>query len=138
MRTTAENLGEILKNGFIVNRESTKHKKKFKFNIFQRPVTHTDFFQLLAKCSDIQLNMYECYRWSHNSFVSNYTQKQMSSIKLIVRSRSQVAIESNNGWLTSLNLDPVKFFEMYDWFTPELFSTDFGELRHDSKYYQNN
>jgi hypothetical protein len=130
------NLSKILENAFIINRESTKHRKQFKNNTFERPISFSDFFHLLSKCSNIQLDMYECYRWSHNVFITNYVFKQKSTIKLKIYSSKMVMIESTNGYPDSIYLDNDKFFKMYPWFTDEMFSSDFGSRTHDDKYYQ--
>jgi hypothetical protein len=130
------NISKVLDNAFIIKRHSTKHKKDFKYNTFERPLTHSDFFMFINKCSDTKLNMHECYLWMINEFALNFLDKHKSDIKLII-GKGVARIQSNKEYLEDISLDFSKVCDLLSFFKDlTLFETDYKELSKSDIYYK--
>jgi hypothetical protein len=135
MNTSAIAIEKILDNAFIIKRKSTKHLNEFSFNQFERPITHLDFFQLLAN-SNINLSSSNCTQYMCHIKATDYVQNWRSEIKLVVSSAFAQIVIKNAEWL-NIYLDRSKFIEMFNFFQDQsLFHTDFGVLNHSENYYK--
>ncbi len=118
-------IDKIIDNGFRIVRHCTKHRKDFHFNEFERPLSVVEFFRLLAE-SNIQLSMYDCYNYMHQTFVTNYFEKQHSTIKVVVsRNRAEIILDQSTGDKNIL-LNYGKFTGTFSWFKEEhIYDTDY-------------
>ena len=135
METTVSTIETVLNNAFIINRKGTKHRKTFIHNTFERPITHLDFFQLLAN-SDINLSSFELTKYMCHIKATNYFDNWQGDVKLVV-SKSSACIVVKSAEHHNIALDYNKFVNMFKWFKDEyLFNTDFGALAHSDNYYK--
>ena len=135
METSATTtIEKVLDNAFVVNRKGTKHRNEFSYNTFERPITHLDFFQLLAN-SDINLSSFELTKYMCHIKATDYVNNWRSDVKLVVSSSSACIVVKSAEHL-NIALDYNKFVNMFKWFKDEfLFNTDFGALAHSDNYY---
>ena len=135
METTVSTIKTVLNNAFVIKRKGTKHRKTFIHNTFERPITHLDFFQLLAN-SDINLSSFELTEYMCHIKATDYVTNWRSDIKLVVSSSSAQIVVKNAEWL-NIYLDRSKLVDMFNWFQDQsLFYTDFGALAHSDNYYK--
>jgi len=135
METTVSTIETVLNNAFIIKRKGTKHRKTFIHNTFERPITHLDFFQLLAN-SDINLSSFELTIYMCHIKATNYFDNWQGDVKLVV-SKSSACIVVKSAEHHNIALDYNKFVNMFKWFKDEfLFNTDFGALAHNDNYYK--
>ena len=135
METTVSTIETVLNNAFVIRRKGTKHCKTFIHNTFERPITHLDFFQLLAN-SDINLSSFELTKYMCHIKATDYVTNWRSDIKLVVSSSSAQIVVKNAEWL-NVYLDRSKLVDMFNWFQDQsLFYTDFGALAHSDNYYK--
>ena len=109
---TTSTIKTVLNNAFVIKRKGTKHRKTFIHNTFERPITHLDFFQLLAN-SDINLSSFELTKYTCHIKATNYFDNWQGDVKLVVSSSSaQIVVRMQNGlifiltvqsWLICLN-----------------------------------
>lgn len=135
METTVTTIEKVLNNAFVINRKGTKHRNEFSYNTFERPITHLDFFQLLAN-SGINLSSFELTKYMCHIKATNYFDNWQGDVKLVVSSSSACIVVKNAEWL-NIYLDRSKLVDMFKWFKDEfLFNTDFGALAHNDNYYK--
>jgi hypothetical protein len=127
------NISKLLVNGFIINRESTKHQKTFKYNTFIKPLTPTTFFGLL-NTSGINLSSYELLIIFTFKFATDYHTNFKSDIYLHVTETSCYILIDNN---KRIMLDYDKTMKKICYLTDDMFKTDFGELKKYTHYYNN-
>ena len=135
METTVSTIETVLNNAFVIRRKGTKHCKTFIHNTFERPITHLDFFQLLAN-SDINISSFELTKYMCHIKATDYVTNWRSDIKLVVSS-SSACIVVKGAEHHNIALDYNKFVNMFNWFQDQsLFYTDFGPLKHSDNYYK--
>ena len=83
METTVSTIETVLNNAFVIRRKGTKHCKTFIHNTFERPITHLDFFQLLAN-SDINLSSFELTKYMCHIKAADYVTNWQGDVKLVV------------------------------------------------------
>lgn len=129
-----ETIEKILDNAFKIKRISTK-SGKFKFNEFTRPVTHLDFFQLLAN-SGINLESNELVYYMCHIKASDYIRNWKGDAHLII-GENYAYIKIGCDLTQHIALDFDKFKEMFVFFKkPTVFNTDFGRMYKSDLYYK--
>lgn len=132
MKKTAIDI--VLDNAFIIKRQATKHIGIFKFNKFERPLTHLDFFNILAinnlNLSSAEASVYMCAR-----FAKDYINNWKSDIKLVVCENSAQIIWENHEH-KNINLNFEMFTSVFKYFRDSsIYNTDYRDLQHLKQYY---
>jgi Fe-S-cluster containining protein len=122
MRT---NIEIIKNNGFKLIRKSTKHQKNFITNYFERPMTHYELFRLLSE-SEIEKTMYDCALLMLEKYVTNYYEKQISTVKIQITKTTACIIFTRTLGRENIYLNREKVIRTLCFFNnQEIYSTDY-------------